>query len=211
MTEPYYQDDHVTIYHGDSLEIMPTLIDVAGIVTDPPYGVGYDYGNHFDDIEGDEYWAWLRRAIDTMRGVDVPTVFTHRLAALKHITDWEWLSVWNKPMAMSGLNAYPVMPHWEPIFMYGIKMRKDLPRKFDVISANPVRPKENGHPCPKPVALVRQLVNWVVPTGVILDPFMGSGTTLVVAKEEGRRAIGIEQSEWYCQQAAHRMGQGVLF
>ena len=139
--------------------------------------------------------------------------FTHRVAALRRLTNWDWVAIWNKPLAMSGLNALPVMPHWEPIFLYGVKMRKDLRRNFDVLSANPVNPRSAGHdhPCPKPVDLMRQIVDWVCPTnGVLVDPFMGSGSTLRAAKDLGRRAIGIEQSERYCEIAARRMGQEVL-
>jgi DNA modification methylase len=68
-----------------------------------------------------------------------------------------------------------------------------------------------GHPCPKPVRWMR----WVIglasdPGDVILDPFMGSGTTLVAAKSDGRRAVGIEIEERYCEIAARRLDQQVL-
>ena len=207
---PYYQDDHVTIYHGDCREFLPAIDTPTAILTDPPYGVGYDYGDEFEDIEGGEYWQWFADVLALMRTSAPLVAFTHRLAALRHIGDWEWLGVWNKPLAMSGLNAYPVMPHWEPIFLYGIKMRKDLPRRYDVISVNPDRPSPDGHPCPKPVGLMTHLIEWLAPTGVVADPFMGSGTTLRAAKDLGRKAIGIEISERYCEIAARRMGQEVL-
>jgi site-specific DNA-methyltransferase (adenine-specific) len=72
-------------------------------------------------------------------------------------------------------------------------------------------PEDNGHPCPKPL----RVMSWIVerttrPSDVILDPFMGSGTTLRAAKDSGRSAIGIEIEERYCEMAVERLGQGVL-
>ena len=70
--------------------------------------------------------------------------------------------------------------------------------------------KPHGHPAEKPVHLMRWCVKHS-PLGVVLDPFMGSGTTLVAAKLEGRKAVGIELEERYCEIAAKRLAQGVLF
>jgi DNA modification methylase len=208
---PYYEDDAVTIYHGDMLEVLPSLTDdIGGIVTDTPYGVGYDYGGEYVDIKGDAYWEQFARWLAAMRAAAPSVVFTHRLAALKVLTDWDWVSVWNKPLAMSGLNALPVMPHWEPIFMYGVKCRPELPRRYDVISVNPANASTSDHPCPKPVPLMRQLIEWTVPTGVVVDPFAGSGATLRAAKDINRKSIGIEQSERFCEIAARTVSQEVM-
>ena len=79
-----------------------------------------------------------------------------------------------------------------------------------VIQSNAVS-ERNGHPCPKPVEWMLWLVKWVsLEDETILDPFMGSGTTLVAAKQLGRRAIGIEIEERYCEIAANRLRQEVL-
>ena len=75
----------------------------------------------------------------------------------------------------------------------------------------PVGKHDTGHPTQKPLALMRWCLSFVPDATTILDPFMGSGTTLVAAKLEGRRAIGIEISEKYCEIAAERLRQGVLF
>lgn len=210
MVKPYYEQDGITIYHGDCREILPEL-PTGAIVTDPPYGVGKDYGE-FDDTDGPAYWEWFLDVLRLMRKSSPMVVFTHRLAALRHITDWDWIYVWNKPLAMSGLNWFPVMPHWEPIFTFGIAGRglNDLPRGYDVLSFNPQPSHGSGHPAPKPVALFAELIRRFAPVEIVIDPFMGTGTTLRAAKDAGRQAIGIEIEERYCEIAAQRLGQMVL-
>lgn len=216
MPAPYYSDDAVTIYHGDCREVLPALDRPAAIVTDPPYGVGIKYGPSYNDRRSD-YWEWFVDILDMMRAAAPIVAFTHRVAALRHLTGWDWVGVWNKPRSLSGLVQLPVSPHWEPIFLYGITGRKDLPRRFDVFSVNPAIPAvapptaaHLDHPTPKPVSLMQQLIDWVAPTGVVIDPFMGSGTTLRAAKDLGRHAVGIEIEERYCEIAAKRLGQEVL-
>jgi DNA modification methylase len=226
--KPYYVDEAVTIYHGDCREILPTLrclrCDGTGvghvlpsgavddcescwgdggiarlILTDPPYGIGLDYGTWKDDPEG--YWDWFRAMVQMMRASAPSVVFTHRQAALKEILDYDKVAIWHKPLAL-GHRINNWLPHWEPIFIYG----KPEHVVSDVFSFNTTPP--NGHPTPKPLDLMARLISiW---TGTVLDPFMGSGTTLRAAKDLGRRAIGIEVEERYCEIAAKRMSQMVL-
>lgn len=205
LVKPYYDDGSCVVYHDDAFDLP---ISAGAIVTDPPYGVGVAYDEHDDSPTN--YWPQMREAVDLMREIAPVVVFTHRVAALKHLDGWDWVGVWHKPRAMSGLNQLPIMPHWEPVFMYGITGRKDLPRGFDVFTHHSVR-ADNGHPCPKPASLFSELVQRFVPRGeTLLDPFMGSGTTLVAAKSLGVRAIGVEKSERYCEIAAKRLAQEVL-
>jgi DNA modification methylase len=112
---------------------------------------------------------------------------------------------------MAGLVQFPVMPHWEPVFLYGIQGRRDLPRRYDVLTVPTQNASAFDHPAPKPVSLFIRLIEWLAPSGTVLDPFMGSGTTLRAAKDIGRPAIGIEISERYCEVAAKRLAQEVLF
>ena len=85
--------------------------------------------------------------------------------------------------------------------------------KTDIWEFPSAKPEERlGHPTPKPLALIRFMVEISArPDSVILDPFMGSGTTLLAAKLEGRRAIGIEKNREYCDIAVERLRQRVLF
>lgn len=208
---PYYDEDGITIYHADCRRILPGLDDedVGAIITDPPYGIGKPYGDDYDDRQ-DGYWEWFLPVVALMRQTAPTVAFTHRPAALKKIHDWDWVYVWNKPNAMSGLNWYPVMPHWEPILTFGIGGRPDLPRGFDVLTYASVPSGGFDHPTPKPVPLFAEMIRRFAPTGAIVDPFMGSGTTLRAAKDLGRRAIGIEIEERYCEIAVQRLAQGVL-
>ena len=181
---------------GDCLEVMRGIPDksVDAVITDPPYGIGFAYDSHDDNIEN--YWPWFRRCLAEMRRVGNNVVFTHRQSALKEITDYDWLGVWEKPMSFAH-RVGKWLPHWEPIFIYG------KPKEFttDVFSFNTA--KANGHPCPKPLDLVKRIVSlW---DGIILDPFCGSGTTAAAAKLLGRQFIGIEISEKYCEIARKRI------
>jgi DNA modification methylase len=204
---PYYDDGTCVIYHGDFFSATDVWSDV--VITDPPYGVGMEYDS-FDDSRSD-YWDWMRQAVRHMVNAADLVAFTHRVTALREIIGWDWMYCWNKPMCGSALHFAPIMPHWEPVFVYGIKGRNDLPRRFDVFSHNPIRGGTNGHPCPKPIPLASAMVESFSLLGdTVLDPFMGSGTTLVAAKSAGRKAIGIELSERYCEIAAKRLAQEVL-
>lgn len=208
---PYYEDDAVTIYHGDCRELLPSVkFDFA--VTDPPYGVGKTYGSSYVDAGGDEYWSWLQSIVDALSDSGRPVVMTHRVLALRHLTGWDWVGAWvklNEPQMR--LFSMPVLPTWEPILCWGIK---GLPvaHRMDTFDRRPKQPGSCGHPFPKPIELMWDLIKWLDPVGdqVVLDPFAGSGTTLRAAKDLGRKAIGIELEERYCEIAAKRLAQEVL-
>lgn len=225
--KPYYEADGVALYLGDCREVLPEVRGVAQLIlTDPPYGVGVKYGPLYDD-DRDTYWQWFLPTIDLMRKAAPRVVFTHRVAALHHITGWDWVGVWHKPGAFGArVGNSAVLPHWEPIFMYGIHdggtRSEYIP---DVLSINPQpsaglsalgrdKWKTEGftaHPCQKPLDLYQRLLRaFLDDQAVVCDPFAGSGTTLVAAKNLGRKAIGVELHERYCEIAAQRLSQGVL-
>jgi hypothetical protein len=154
-------------------------------------------------------------------------VFTHRVSALHELTDWDWVGAWTKRWSSgSRLGNSCVLPHWEPIFMYGIHgMGTASTYTSDVFEFNPVPAPTNGkrgreswaivevedHPTPKPIGLYHSLTTAFGQfSDTVLDPFMGSGTTLRAAKDLGKNAIGIEVEERYCEIAARRLSQGVL-
>lgn len=218
----YYCEENpdLVVLCGDCLEIMPLLPEVDLVVTDPPYGCGVFYGDTYDDNRSD-YWDWLRERISVMRQIGKTTIFTHRNEALKQLSDYDWCGVWHKPGSFgSRIGNSFVLPHWEPIFMYDIHKRgvqsEYLP---DVLSVNP-EPARNGndgigrekwtkkgngkHPCPKPIALIKRFIS-ISSGGLILDPFLGSGTTLVACKELNRNGIGIEINKDYCEIAKRRL------
>lgn len=197
---PYYDEDGITIYHGDCREVLPSL-KADLVLTDPPYGIGLKYGLQVKDSP-ETHFEWFQPVLALMREAADTVVFTHRVAALRELTDWSHVAAWVKPMSF----AYKInnwLGHWEPIFVYG----KPSDVTFDVFKYCTERP--NGHPVPKPEALMLHLLQ-VFSGDVVLDPFAGSGTTLVATKRMGRRAIGIEIEERYCEVAAKRLAQRVL-
>jgi DNA modification methylase len=119
-----------------------------------------------------------------------------------------WVACWARP-ASSARSKVGGFSHWSPILLYG-----DLTLKVDFRSWHAIANAYEsgfGHPSPKLECLMYWLVEELsAPGDVVLDPFMGSGTTLVAAKRLGCRAIGIEIEERYCEIAAKRLGQEVL-
>lgn len=206
---PYYADDSVTIYHGDALLIRPLAADV--LVTDPPYGVsGTFVSGEWGDalIQGDGDLV-ARDAVMEWWGDRPYIVFgswkVRRPANLKAVL------VWDKGNHVgSGDLSFPwKSTSWEEVYIGGqgfAGRRTAGVLRYNAISPNFVR---RDHPTEKPIALMRDLIA-KCPPGIILDPFMGSGTTLRAAKDLGRKSIGIEIDERYCEAAAKRMGQEAL-
>jgi DNA modification methylase len=205
MTVPYYADENVTIYHGDCREIMPELtFDV--IVTDPPYGIDYA-GHNYGKVAGDHNIDAVKAMITSSAGT--PTVLTganHFAHLLPTVGAW---SCWDKRTSESADKMFS--SPFELIWASGDDRVGKMYRIMHggVVNADGANVKR-VHPTQKPVTLMcRLLADWAA-DGVILDPFMGSGSTLRAAKDLGRHAIGIELDEKYCEIAATRMGQEVL-
>jgi DNA modification methylase len=204
--KPYYNHDGVTIYCGDCRELMPELeFDV--IVADPPYGVGKDYGQCDDTLETFKDSVSLIASRGCPAAVFVPVCRVHDLPVRP-----QWMAIWAKRYGASALIAYPIYPHWEGIALYSLSgdYAGNKGHRSDVFTFAPARAAGSGHPTPKPLDLMKELCGWM-PGGVILDPFMGSGTTVLAAKAIRRTAIGIEIEEKYCEIAAKRLSQEVLY
>ena len=220
MIEPYYASDdgRVTLYCGDCLTVMPTLEagSVDAVVTDPPYGV--DKAAWDGAIPPEVIWAELARA---MRENTSCVVFggikylPDVMASLGRHLNFEWVFAWYKNNAMQfGKTGFSVLDValW---FSKGGAVAKT--KRRDVI-VEPIIPSRNnlGHPTPKPEKVIRHITDCIsAPDALVLDPFMGSGTTGVACVKTGRRFIGIEISEEYCAIAKRRivdaMAQGRLF
>jgi site-specific DNA-methyltransferase (adenine-specific) len=214
MSAVYYQDENVTLYHGDCREITEWVAaDV--LVTDPPYGMAYESNLNRDKrntkvgrpIAGDAD-VTARADCLALWGDRPALVFgtwrVERPAAVKA------LLVWHK-VGAGGMGdlSLPWLPSHEEIYVFGSgftgkRGESVLPVKA-LMSNDASRP---DHPTPKPVPLMVQLIAKTV--GTIADPFAGSGSTLVAAKQLGRKAIGVEVEERYCEVIAKRLAQGVL-
>lgn len=223
---PYYSDDLVTIYHGDSLEILPTLrgssIDLC--VTDPPYVIGaVSAGNMgakaggWGDMMNSSRWfrdwfVMVRRLLKQDGALWSFCNWRSIPVAMKAAFDAEWalasLLVWDKALLGPGPQLRPayemvaLLPM--PEFQVPDRGISDLWR----VPWQTVKP--SGHPAEKPVELLSRIILASGETRTILDPFMGSGSTLVAAKDLGRDVIGIEADERWCEIAANRCSQEVL-
>jgi site-specific DNA-methyltransferase (adenine-specific) len=236
--KPYYKDNAVEIWHGDSLEMLATLdMEAAAIVTDPPYCSGATEAAKRGkrpmmtpesvtarptielDAMGSLGFDWVMRRWLlsarrlTKQGGHLACFIDWRmlppLSTLVEAAGWRWNNtlVWDKgyPGLGTGFRAQHEMvilasngtPDWHS-YDYGNVLKE-------------MRLTDTEHPHQKPVELVQKILLTTTKEGeTVLDPFMGSGTTLLAAKQLGRRGIGIDLSEKHCETAAKRCSQEQL-
>lgn len=212
--KPYYDDgDGRVIYHGDCREIMAGLAPAPRarlLLTDPPYNAGVDYGSTFtDSMSEGEYVAWCREWFALARPLAVVAIV---FPGHGNLTLWDRIS---KPSAIGCWDKVGATPSkstlgyvgWEP-YLYWTG-DKGMLGGTDVVRVSTAK-SACGHPCPKPHDLMAGLIEKARADSVI-DPFMGSGTTLQAARDMGASAVGIEINEAFCEIAAQRLEQGVLF
>ena len=215
---PYYEEPGITIYHGDCREILPTLPKVDLVLTDPPYGIGADrnmrantqYGKALAISKDYGTGDWDRRRPEAAS-------FRLMLDAASEQIFWGgnyfsdylpaqtcWL-VWDKD---NGSNGYADCElAWTNLDR---AVRKFRHRWMGMLQENMKEKEERYHPTQKPTEIMRWCIDLASNPQTILDPFMGSGTTLRAAKDLGRKAIGIEIEEKYCEIAVKRLAQEVL-
>ena len=213
---PYYDDGTCVIYHADCRDVFP-LWDLAGafMVTDPPYGMAHKSGmaGAFGDCtianDGtpalrDEMLAlWSPRPAIVFGRWSVP-----RPAGTRAVLTWDK----GDALGMGDLSL-PWKPSTEEVYVIGtgfVGHRGGSVLRYQGIGPYQQARGERFHPTQKPVEVLRDLVGKCAPLAEIVDPFMGAGTTLRAAKDLGRKAIGIEIEERYCEIAAKRLGQEVL-
>lgn len=237
--EPYYEHAGITLYHGDAREVLPNVGSVSSMITDPPYGIVNKFGSQtgsakegsralefdWDDPEITatvvEVLAMGLRRVDPKGsvfcfcggdqfGLVMSTIRSHGFIAKPAV----WLKQCPPP---------PCKGNWWPsgfeFAVYGYRSGAFFgdtdPKRCNVFHYDSYRHGNSGkvdHPTQKPLALMNRLVTSIVgPGGIVIDPFAGSGSTLVAAKNEGRKAIGVEINERYCEMIANRLSQAVLF
>lgn len=208
MSTPYYSDEWVTLYHGDCRDVLPTISRPSAIVTDPPYGLG-------DAMTGGvvKWGLWADETGSRGKGLvwdaEAPAV----VASFPELADdciiWGgnyfalppvrgWL-VWDKIVRKFSSGHCELA--WTTL---------DQPVRAFNFSHGELATEGKFHPTQKPLALMSWCLEFLPTPGVIADPFAGSGSTLVAAKRLGRKAIGVELEERYCEIAAKRLAQGVL-
>ena len=210
MTAPYYQDEAVKLYHGDCLELTQWLTaDV--LVTDPPYGYAHS-SNHIGAYRG----TVIANDDDTTCRDAALALWNDRPAIVfgswkrPRPTATHTLLTWDKGDAAGmGDLSIPWKPNTEEIYVLGrgFSGRRDS----SVLRGNVVTWESKGrlHPNMKPDSLMERLLA-KCPPGTVADPFAGSGSTLVAARNLGRKAIGVELEERYCEIIAKRLAQGCL-
>lgn len=231
---PYYDEDGVQIYLGDCREVLPGLERVDHVITDPPYeaeahtqqrrvkrggGVMEVEPLSFDPVTPElrEYVArWVaalaRRWVLTFCQVEASPLW--RAAYERWSLNYRRTCIWVKPDGMPQYSGdRPGMGYESLVAMHANgKSRWNGGGRHGVFTINKAEGVgANEHPTQKPTRLMRELVRLFTDRAeLILDPFMGSGTTLVAAKNLGRKAIGIEIEEKYCEIAAERLRQRVM-
>ena len=200
--KPYYEEAGIQIFHGDCREILPTLGPVDLVLTDPPYGVGKaDWDTEFPSEAIAEIPGGLT-ALAIMPGVSNLLSLPVTLCGLPY--RWTLSCRLLNGMTRGAFG----FGNWIPCVVYaaqGISLHSNS-QDFAEVVVDGLKP---NHPSPKPLKAIRWMLS-TLPLGTVVDPFMGSGTTLRAAKDLGRKAIGIDVCEEYCEIAAKRLAQNVL-
>jgi site-specific DNA-methyltransferase (adenine-specific) len=222
LPKPYYEHAGITIYHADCRDILPHLPKVDLVLTDPPYSDQVHKGARtrnsnnpkalvdFDSISLDDIRAVIEKL--PLDGWFVATMAREHTFSCETDppTGFEFMQfgVWVKPNSAPQFTGDKPATGWESVcIMRNNKRPWDGGGKRAVWQFNT---EQSGHPTSKPVKLFTSFIQQFG-GDTILDPFMGSGTTLVAAKLQGKRAIGIEREEKYCEIAVQRLGQDSLF
>ncbi len=223
--KPYYEYRGITIYHGDCMEIMPQVGKANLVVTDPPYNfttasAGSGKLNPWSDLCNPAYWfsAWHKIAMEKLFSAQGAmwhfcnwrTIPTITKAVFDNGFQIESLLVWDKDWIGPG-GQRGLRPSYELVALICHDKFRIKDRSLYDIQKFPWSTAKPHHPAEKPVELMKWLIEKsTIENETILDPFMGSGSTLRAAKDLHRKAIGIEAQERYCEIAVNRLKQESL-
>ena len=203
---PYYDQDGITIYHGDCAQVLPFLDPVDLLLTDPPYGIG-EHGGACR-TRGRPGYKKHERLSNWDNSIPPRFILEMSLSKSKHAV------VWGGNYFTESLPPKMGWLYWQKL-MGGDFSDGELAwtSRDGALKEYTKCPKgmDKEHPCQKPIGLMGWCIELFTDVESILDPFMGSGTTLVAAKNHGKRCIGIEREEKYCKIAVERLGQQSLF
>jgi len=223
--KPYHEQSGITIYHGDSRDILPLLdVGLDAIITDPPYdqttheGARRDAKSRLSPIDFspiDPSWVVPMLLSTSCSGWIICFCSMEMLGDYKRNAGEWWVrsGFWHRTNGTPQFSGdRPAQPGEGLVIMHGPNSKKSWSRGGHQAFWETSISSGGLHPTGKPLKLMQMLVNdFTEPGQLILDPFMGSGTTLLAAKNLGRKAIGIEIEEKYCEIAARRLRQETLF
>ena len=204
--KPYFETKLGTLYNCDCIDFMQEMDDnsIDLVLTDPPYGVGVEYDKFEDTQENLKHL--ISNAMNHILRISKRTVLTCGQSNIWHYPKSDWIMAWiNK----AGVNQNKWgFTCWQPILCYG----KDAYRsnnkgaRPDYIEHSEAS-KKIGHPCPKPDKFWVKLLDRcsVIKSDTVFDPFIGGGATGIACEKLGRKWIGVEISEKYCEIAAKRI------
>jgi site-specific DNA-methyltransferase (adenine-specific) len=214
---PFYEDDLVTLYHGDCREILPKLRGDA-IITDPPFKLSQSYAANVDADNLDAVASLIDSA--RMMAAVMPVgglaaiFYDNRIMpfALNAFARAEWSYLRFMPFYRRWGNAHKLsgwMSTSDPILLFGMPGKTAEffgDWKHDCYIKDKPEAEDAGHPAQKPIWILEHLASHICPPGgTVIDPYAGSGSTLIGAKKAGRRAVGIEKELWACEIAAKRL------
>jgi len=241
VSQPYYSDELVTLYHGDCLEVMAAMEDgsIGAVLTDPPYSSGGRRENarslRKSMLRSEEDEDWIHGDAMSTQGFiwlmrQCALQWRHLLIPGGHVLafiDWRMAPNLAAALESADLRQHPILVWDKQTFGMGTIFRNQHEFIVHMSAGNPIDPQRRNvgnvlrfpavhvsqrvHECEKPVPLLHTLLSVVTPPGTtVLDPYAGSGSVLVAAKNLGLPAIGIDADERCCEQAARRLAQQTL-
>jgi site-specific DNA-methyltransferase (adenine-specific) len=229
--KPYYAEGGITIYHGDARDVLADVSSqVDLLLTDPPYGLAFSgkgVASGLANISADgvrQGMRVVRQVLFEASGCLTPDAHLLMFCGWQSWPDfYDAVSsyikirnalIWHKASGGQGSVRTDYIRDYE-VILFGSSGLREIGGvgSYSNVLTGYDRPPQTGrlHPTQKPLGLIQHLIGrHASPQGVVLDPFLGSGTTLLAAKNSGRQAIGIEIEERYCEIAANRLAQEVL-
>jgi len=214
----YYQDDYVTLYLGDCLE-QTAWLEADVLVTDPPYGISWSKDSmHYtrsiipqkNVVKNDNSTELRDKALSLW--IDKPAIVFGSWKAPRP-KDVKQRLIWHKTKLNPGMSSAPWYSADEEIYIIGKgftgKPHQTVYPTYEARGGGDGLSAMTGHPTPKPVGLMEALIE-KCPEGIIADPFSGSGATLIASRNLGRKAMGVEMEEEYCELIATRLSNQVM-
>jgi len=191
MFKTFYEDGSVVLVKGSAFEFLPSLSAgfAAAVITDPPY-----------DLDGEKIESLDQQFVRIAKG---------KIVFMPPENQWvnsNQFGFWVKPISTK--NTSRKYSRFVEMIFFGGNLSWNTDRHWSQYTNvfTDLVEGETAHPYEKPFSLMKRLIlNHTTPNQIIIDPFCGSGTTLLAAKQTGRRAIGVEIDKIYCEIAAERL------